>query len=158
MKHDPNIRPATETVYLVGPEQRQRAISLLQNAMDGSRVIITSAKESRTSQQNRTLHMWFGEVARHQADLDASEVKGMCHRRWGLAIKLRCPQFAWVWERAGARLSYEQQCNLLASGVLNVSSSMSVEELSEYMDAMSRHFRSDGVNLTDPELRKYEGS
>ena len=31
-------------------------------------------------------------------------------------------------------------------------------ELSEYMDAMSRHFRSDGINLTDPEARKYEGA
>jgi len=147
-----------QTITLIGPKQRELALSKVALAPDGARVIITDAKESRTAQQNRTLHMWFGEVAKQQADLDASEVKGMCHRRWGLAIKLRCPRFAWIWENSGARLPYEKQCSLLASGILNVSSSMSVEELSEYMDAMSRHFRSDGVHLTDPELRKYEGA
>ena len=30
------------------------------------------------------------------------------------------------------------------------------KELSEYMDAMSRHFRKDGVQLTDPEMRGIE--
>lgn len=147
-----------QTVTICGPAQRERALSIVARAPEGSRVHVTDAKEQRTTQQNRTLHMWFGEIATQQADLDATEVKGMCHRRWGLAIKLRCPQFAWVWSNSGAHLSYEQQCSLLASGVLNVSSSMTVDELSEYLDAMSRHFRSDGVYLTDPELRKYEGA
>lgn len=112
---------------------------------------------SRTTQQNATLHMWFGEIAKQQADLDATEVKGMCHRRWGLPIKLRSAQFAWVWERSGAKMPYEKQCALLASGILAVSSTMNTAELSEYMDAMSRHFRSDGMVLTDPEARRYEG-
>ena len=111
---------------------------------------------NRTAQQNATLHMWFGEVARHQTDLDANEVKGMCHRRWGLDIRMRCAKFAWVWEKSGARLPYEKQCAMLASGVLNVSSEMDTKELSEYMDAMSRHFRKDGVQLTDPEMRGIE--
>jgi len=116
---------------------------------------ITTAA-NRTAHQNATLHMWFGEVARHQADLDANEIKGMCHRRWGLDIRMRCAKFAWVWERSGARLPYEKQCAMLASGVLNVSSEMDTKELSEYMDAMSRHFRKDGVPLTDPEMRGIE--
>ena len=64
--------------------------------------------------------------------------------------------FAWVWERSGATLSYEKQCALLGSGRLQVSSTMTPDELNEYMEAMSRHFRSQGINLTDPDLRKYE--
>lgn len=147
-----------DTVILRGQPQRDLAKRLIDVAPADAVVKVSEAGKSRTAQQNRTLHMWFGEIAKHQADLDAIEVKGICHRRWGLAIKLRDPQFAWIWERTGARLSYEKQCKLLASGVLNVSSSMSVDELSEYMEAMSRHFRSDGVALTDPELRKYEGA
>lgn len=147
-----------QTIILHGDVQRQQACKAISAAPDDARVVITDSKEVRTSQQNRTLHMWFGEIAKQQADLDASEVKGMCHRQWGLAIKLRDPQFAWVWDHSGAHLTYEQQCRLLASGVLNVSSSMSVDELSEYMDGMSRHFRADGVRLTAPELRKWEGA
>lgn len=148
----------TQVVTIVGPQQREFALGKVALAPEGSRVVITDAKEQRTTQQNRTLHMWFGEVAKQKADLDALEVKGMCHRQWGLTIKLRCPQFSWIWERTGVHLTYEKQCKLLASGVLNVSSSMSVDELSEYMEAMSRHFRSDGVYLTDPDLRKYDGA
>jgi len=146
------------TVILASDRQRDLAHDLIGRAPANARVTVTDAGERRTAQQNRTLHMWFGEIAKQQADLDANEVKGMCHRRWGVAIKLRDPQFAWIWGHSGARLPYEKQCKLLASGVLNVSSSMSVDELSEYMDSMSRHFRSDGVMLTDPDLLKYEGS
>lgn len=147
---------AGHTIKLVGPDQRARATNLIATALDDAVVTIRDKETVRTAAQNSTLHMWFGEVAKQQADLDASEIKGMCHRRWGLVIKLRCPQFAWIWGRSGAMLSYEQQCKMLASGVFNVSSSMSTAELSEYMEAMSRHFRSDGVALTDPEARKYE--
>lgn len=118
--------------------------------------VTTTKSTSRTSQQNATLHMWFGEVSKHQTDLDANEIKGMCHRRWGLDIRLRCAKFAWVWERSGAGLPYEKQCALLASGVLGVSSEMDTKELGEYMDAMSRHFRSEGIPLTDPDMRGME--
>tara|TARA_R110000744_G_scaffold17882_4_gene48212 strand:- start:16 stop:468 length:453 start_codon:yes stop_codon:yes gene_type:complete len=145
-----------QTVIIRGPEQRLYAKGLIDAAPDGAAVIVRERGETRTEAQNRTIHMWFWEVAKHQEDLDALEVKGMCHRHWGLNIKLRDEVFAWIWKRSGANLSYEKQCALLGSGRLNVSSSMEADELSEYMEAMSRHFRSQGINLTDPDLRKYE--
>jgi len=145
-----------QTVILRGPSQRRFAKELVDRAPDDAVVNIREAGESRTAQQNRTLHMWFGEIARQSGDQDALDVKGACHRRWGLAIKMRDPQFAWIWERTGAKLDYEKQCSLLASGVLNVSSSMTAKELSEYLDDMSRHYRTNGYYLTDPELQKYE--
>lgn len=147
-----------QTIILRGHAQRDLAKRLIDTAPDDARVTITGAKEERTKQQNRTIHMWFGEIAKQCADLDAVEVKGICHREWGLTIRMRDPMFAWLWGNSGAKLPYEKQCKLLGSGVLNVSSGMSVEELSEYMDAMSRRYRSDGFTLTDPELRKYEGA
>ena len=84
------------------------------------------------------------------------DVKGECHHKWGLPIKLRDRQFAWVWHNSGEKLNYGQQCALLASGVLNISSSMNVSELSEYLEAMQLHYRAEGVRLTDPEAAKYE--
>jgi hypothetical protein len=147
-----------QTVILRGPAQCAQAKRLIDLAPRDAVVNIREAEESRTSQQNRTLHMWFGEIARQSDDLDATEIKGMCHRRWGLAIRLRDPQFAWVWKHSGENLNYEQQCSLLASGVLNVSSGMTMKELSEYLDGMSRYFRSNGYRLTDPEVKKYEAA
>lgn len=143
-------------VTLTGETQRVYAKGLIDAAPDGAVVIIREHGESRTDAQNRTLHMWFGQVAKKQNDLDSHEVKGMCHRQWGLTIRMRDEVFAWVWKRSAADLPYEKQCALLASGRLQVSSGMTTDELSEYMEAMSRHFRLQGVYLTDPEMRKYE--
>lgn len=53
-------------------------------------------------------------------------------------------------------MPYEKQCNLLASGILSVSSSMNTKELSEYMDAMFQHYASEGIRLTDPDMKFYE--
>ena len=113
--------------------------------------------DARTLSQNALLHKWFGEVARHFGDTTAAQVKGQCHYKYGLIIKRRNEQFAWIWKQTGALMNYEKQCGLLASGQLNISSSMSVKELTEYMDAMTAEYRGQGVFLTDPEARKYEG-
>jgi hypothetical protein len=105
----------------------------------------------RTLDQNALLHKWFGEIAKQKGDRTAMQVKGECHNEYALAIKMRDPQWAWVWVRTGAILDYEQQCRALTSGVFYVSSGMSVPELSEYMEAMSQAYRSKGFRLTDPE-------
>ena len=110
----------------------------------------------RTTEQNALLHKWFGQIAQHLGDCTMLDVKGECHHRWGLPIKIRNPQWAWVWKHSSKALTYEQQCGFLASDVLNVSSSMSVAELSEYMDAMQAHFLAKGVPLVNPEDRRAE--
>lgn len=110
----------------------------------------------RTNSQNSLLHKWFTEISVQVGDSTMTDIKGQCHRKYGLAIKLRDAQFAWVWQRSGAGLTYDQQCSLLASGVLNVSSSMTVKELTEYMGAMGKDYREQGYTLTDPQIMKYE--
>ena len=105
----------------------------------------------RSLSQNALLHMWFGEIAKHFGDRSAQDVKGECHRDLGLSIRLRDEQFAWVWQKTGARLDREKQAALLASECLNLSSGMSVKDLREYMDEIERHYRAQGVPLTHPE-------
>lgn len=107
--------------------------------------------DGRTGSQNSLLHKWFGEVARQQGDRTLVDVKGECHRMFGLAIRLQEPQFSWVWERTGALMDYDKQCKFLASGILSVSSGMTVKQLTTYMDAMQSYYRGEGVVLTDPE-------
>lgn len=113
--------------------------------------------DARTLSQNALLHKWFGEVARHFGDINFIGAKGQCHHQYGLPIRQRNEQFAWVWKQTGAKLDHERQCKMLASGTLNISSAMSVKELTEYMDAMKREYAEQGCFLSDPELRKYEG-
>lgn len=107
--------------------------------------------EKRSVSQNALLHKWFGEVARQTEGETLIDVKGRAHRHYGLPIKMQDQQFAWVWERTGQSLSYEQQCAYLSCGILNVSSSMTAPQLREYMDAFARDHRAQGIQLTAPE-------
>lgn len=118
--------------------------------------LTVSQGKGRTLSQNSLLHKWFGEIAKQRGDMSMTDIKGQAHRKFGLAIRLRDEQFAYVWRRCSLGMNYEQQCKLLASGILSVSSAMTVKELTEYMDAMAADYRAEGVFLTDPELLRYQ--
>jgi len=107
--------------------------------------------DKRSLSQNALLHVWYGQIAKHYGDRSALDVKGEVHRDLGLHIRLRDPQFNWVWQRTGALLDFEKQAKILASGVFDFSSAMSVKELSEYMDEISRFYEAKGVRLTHPD-------
>ena len=107
----------------------------------------------RTLDQNALLHKWYSEAAKQMHD-SAADVKGQCHHEYGLPIRLQDPQFAWLWTNSAAKLPYEKQCKVLASGQFQISSKMTTKELSEYMAAMQRDYLAQGVQLTNPEDRE----
>lgn len=100
----------------------------------------------RTTNQNAQLHTWYGKIAKFQGDT-AADVRGECHHKWALAIRLRNEQFAWLWSQTGAKRTYEQQCKILASSHFAISSAMTTKELAEYMDAIERHYAAQGLVL-----------
>ena len=110
--------------------------------------------------QRGLVHQWFKDIADHFGDRSAREVKGLCNVTYGLPIRLRDPVFCWVWKRSGDGLSPEKQQALLSVGneVFRITSAMTKPELREYMTEMSEDYRAQGVRLTDPELRKWEGA
>lgn len=116
-------------------------------------VIDCTEVKKRSLSQNAIFHKWMQELADQSGDMDAHDMKGVCHREFGLPIRLRSDQFAWIWNRTGAKLNYEKQCSLLASGVLNISSGMTTAELKEYLDTVQRHFLGKGYTLTNPDDR-----
>ena len=109
---------------------------------------------TRSLSANALLHKWYGEIAQHYGDRTAMQVKGECHVAYGVPIKSRDAAWAWVWRQISGALTYEQKCRVFERGILAVTSTMTTKELSEYMDAMSQHYRGQGVYLTDPELRE----
>jgi hypothetical protein len=139
---------------LLEQKSRKFAEALAADCGDEYRPIIKEILErlsfGRTKSQNSLLHQWFHEIAQHRGDVTALDVKGETHRDLGLHIRLRDPQFNWVWQRTGALLDFEKQPKILTSGVFDFSSAMSVKELSEYMDEISRKYEGMGVRLTHP--------
>ena len=139
---------------LLEQKSRKFAEALAADCGDEYRPIIREILErltfARTKSQNNLLHEWYAEIAKWRGDVSALDVKGECHRDLGLHIRLRDPQFDWVWKHTGELMDPEQQASLLVSGCLNFSSEMSVKELSEYMDEISRFYETKGVRLTRP--------
>jgi len=105
----------------------------------------------RSLSQNALLHRWYDDIAKHYGDQTAMQVKGECHKVYGLPIRLRDEAFAWVWNKVGADRTYEQQCRIFERGIFAMTSAMTTTELKEYMDAMHTHYRQQGVHLTEPE-------
>ncbi len=109
--------------------------------------------KKRTIPQNSLLHKNFKEIAEHFGDRTTTEVKGESHLRWGVPIRLRNEQWAWLWERATKGLSYEQLKAVCESGSFAISSGMDTRELKEYIDALQGEYLPMGVRLSVPEDR-----
>lgn len=104
----------------------------------------------RSLNQNALLHKWFGQIAEHYGDRTALDVKGQCHLEMGVPIRMRNQQFAWIWERATAGMTYEKKTRLCASEILAISSGMTTRELREYLDQIEQLYRPLGVPLVIP--------
>lgn len=113
--------------------------------------------EPRSRAQNRTVHKWYGEVAAHLGDTPADHIKAECNLMFGRPILARDnPE----WEAAFGYIfdALNLPAKIKAIRVLDIpfTRRMTMAQLSEYMDAMRRHYDEIGIRLTDPEAMKYE--
>ena len=110
--------------------------------------------ENRSQQQNRTLHMWFGQVSQETGD-EAWEVKGYCKAKFGLPIMKRDnPEWVAEYEPLYMPLPYPLRIKFFS--FVPMTSKMKVQQMTEIMDAVQRHYTQQGIALRDPEALKYE--
>jgi len=116
------------------------------------RVVILQGA-GRSVDQNALVHKWFGEIARQRGDCDMMDVKAECNLAFGAPILQRDDE---VWGRfwRAINLSHGQRIKAFKLGYVQCTSLMTTGQLTEYMDAMSRHYRGEGFRLTDPEGRE----
>lgn len=114
--------------------------------------------ETRSSRMNRLLHLWFKEIAQHQGGTTPGKVKAECNLAYGVPIKRRDdPEWFAAFDYIFQSLNYASKLAALERLDIPVTRSMKVKQLLEYMDALEGDYRPQGVNLTDPEMLKYEG-
>lgn len=109
----------------------------------------------RSNPQNRTIHMWFGEIAK-QTHESTDQVKRECKFYQGCPILMEDdPQFvAFINNLSG--LTVEQK--IAAMDYVAVTSIMTTPQMQRMCDAVHRKYAAQGIRLTDPELRKYEAA
>jgi hypothetical protein len=119
-------------------------------------ISITDGKSASTK-QNKTQFMWFKEISEQKGDTTAQEVRAYCKLVIGVPIlRDQNEAFRIRYDEVLKPLSYEMKLSIMGEPFnLPVTSLMSTKQMSEYMDAIFRHFSSQGVILTIPEDTNY---
>lgn len=113
---------------------------------------ITDGKP-RSTAQNRLLHKWMGEIAEQKGDLSADEARAYCKLTIGVPIlRQQNAAFKERYDEILKPLSYEQKLAIMSEPLnLPVTSLMSTKQLTEYLEAIIRHFGEQGIILTMPD-------
>lgn len=112
---------------------------------------------SRAEAQNSLSHRWYADIARQLGDVTHEDVRADCKVTFGVPIlSAENDAFRQGWQSTFAPLGYEAVRAAVKALDVPVSRIMTVKQMSAFLDAVSRHYTSMGVKLTDPEALKYE--
>lgn len=109
------------------------------------------AGKARSLDQNAISHAWYEQVARELREDDANGVKRQCKLLYGVPLlRAEEPEFRQKYDGlVRERFSYEEKLELM--DWLPVTSLMSKDQLSRYLEAMQAAYAKRGVQLTFPE-------
>jgi len=111
----------------------------------------------RSASQNRLAQRWFTDIATQLGDQTHEDVRAECKLRFGVPIlRAENEAFRLSYDRVIKALPYEEKLEAIKAFDLPVTRLMTVKQMTEFMDAMQRHWLPLGVRLTDPEALKYE--
>ena len=100
---------------------------------------------------------WYMDASRQLGDQTPQEVRAECKVVFGAPILCEArPEFRESWDRLRATFTHEQILKFVEQTELPMTSIMTVKQMTEYMNAVQRHYAVQGVRLTDPEALKYE--
>ncbi len=121
-------------------------------------VSVSSKEASRTTKQNRTLHMWFADISAALCDTTKEEVKANCNLVYGRPLLAESdPEWSSAFGYIFENLS--MPAKLKAIRVLDIpfTRKMSVKQLNSYMEQMRRDYAEMGISLRDPDMQGMEG-
>lgn len=134
-----------------------KALARLVEARGYPQAVTIAAGESRSSLQNRLAQRWFSDIVRQLGEQTHDEVRAFCKLHFGVPIlRAENEAFKSSYDRIIRPLEYAEKLEAIRVFDLPVSRLMSVKQMTQFMDAMQRHWTAQGVRLTDPESLKYE--
>lgn len=105
----------------------------------------------RSNPANALTFKWYAEIAQQRGDTRASEVRAESKLRFGVPILRRDDaEFRDKYDASFKPLPYEMKLRAFEALEPEVTSKMTVPQMSEYMDNMSQYYRERGFFLSDP--------
>tara|TARA_B110000259_G_scaffold120883_1_gene137287 strand:+ start:15660 stop:16163 length:504 start_codon:yes stop_codon:yes gene_type:complete len=106
----------------------------------------------RSVEQNRLQYRWYGDLEK-QGDQTAQEYRAYSKAFFGIPILLaEDEEFRDSYNKTVKPLSYEIKMALMLEPIaLPITSRMNTDQMSRYLNAMSKHFSTQGFRLTSKE-------
>lgn len=106
----------------------------------------------RSTDQNRLSRLWYGEISEQLGDQTTEEVRGECKLTLGVPIlRAENEHFRERYDEAVKPLAYPQKLALMMEPLdMPVTRLMKTEQFTRYLDAIVRHYGTQGVVLTQP--------
>ena len=106
----------------------------------------------RSLAQNRLQGLWINEIAKQWHE-SREHVRCYCKLHFGIPILRRHETMKAKYDALLKPLPYETKIALMGDPMpLPVTSIMTLDEMTEYLDKVYRHFTKQGMTLTDPAL------
>lgn len=111
-----------------------------------------TAGRARSIEQNKLQHLWMFEIAQQWEGHTADQVRGYCKLTFGIPIRCEDDEFRMAYEQDLRPLTYEHQLRLMMHPHdYPVTRDMNTKQMTQYLDAINRHFAEQGMELTQPD-------
>ena len=129
-----------------------KCIEEIKNLDEDAQWLVEIKKHNRAEMQNRTVFMWYREIAKAKGDETATDVRAYCKLHYGVPIlREDNDDFREDYDQIVRPLSYENKLKIMVEPLdLPVTRIMSVDQMQRYMEEVEKYGYSFGVELTIP--------
>ena len=131
---------------------KERCIEDIKNLDEDAQWQVEIKKHNRSEMQNRTVFMWYREIAKAKGDETPTDVRGHCKLHFGVPIlREDNDDFREDYDQIVRPLSYENKLKIMVEPLdLPVTRIMTVDQMQRYMEEVQKFGYSFGVELTIP--------
>ena len=129
-----------------------KCIEEIKNLDEDAQWLVEIKKHNRSEMQNRTVFMWYREIAKAKGDETATDVRAYWKLHYGVPIlREDNDDFREDYDQIVRPLSYENKLKIMVEPLdLPVTRIMSVDQMQRYMEEVEKYGYSFGVELTIP--------
>ena len=129
-----------------------KCIEEIKNLDEDAQWLVEIKKHNRSEMQNRTVFMWYREIAKAKGDETATDVRAYCKLHYGVPIlREDNDDFREDYDQIVRPLSYENKLKIMVEPLdLPVTRIMTVDQMQRYMEDVQKYGYSFGVELTIP--------
>ena len=132
---------------------KERCIEDIRNLDEDAQWQVEIKKHNRSEMQNRTVFMWYREIAKAKGDETATDIRAYCKLHFGVKIlKEEDDDFRELYDEIiKHKLTYKDKLKIMVEPLdLPITRIMTVDQMQRYMEEVQKFGYSFGVELTIP--------